>query len=558
MHLLAKIFKNLSKTEQLIFICAALAFIVAGTFFGVNFIYQNSALEPVSGGEYVEGVLGQPSFINPVLAADSGSDRDLSEILFSNLSDLMENHKMSGNGKIWNVRLKDNIFWDDKEVITSDDIILTIKTIQDPDSRSSQASMWQGVLAERVSEREVKITLPSAYVFFEATLRDLKVIPKHIFGSIPAANLRLSDYNFEPVGDGPFRYDSMVKERSGFISQYQLVRNERYFGDKPYLDKIIFKFYQNEDDLTKAFNAGLIDGVGGLNQKGLSQIGINHQTFELHMPRYYAIFFNQSANGILKDKNIRLALDYATDKTKIIDSVFNGQAMATNGPLVLGMAGYDAKVESQQDDFSLDKAGEILSSNGWQLNSDGVAEKFVNKQPQDLEFTLILPDVPALQETANIIKDNWQKIGVKLNLSVRPSDEINSQIIQTRNYEMLLWGNIFENYDSPDLSSFWHSSERFYPGLNLTLYQNSAADNLLQGIRVDFNAERRQAELSSLQSLIIADQPVVFLFSPNYIYVTINSLNGFDGSTEKKFIASANERFKDIEKWYVKTARVFK
>ncbi len=195
MRLLIRIFKKLSYYEQMVFAAAVLVLVSSTAFAGVNFIYQNSFLRPVSGGEYIEGALGQPSFINPVLASDTGPDRDLTNLIFSNLSDLADNFKMSQNGKVWNIRLKDNIFWDDNQLITSDGVILTIKMIQDPDSRSSEASMWQGVVAERVSERELKLILPSPYVFFEATMRELKIIPKHIFASIPAANLRLSDYN---------------------------------------------------------------------------------------------------------------------------------------------------------------------------------------------------------------------------------------------------------------------------------------------------------------------------------------------------------------------------
>jgi len=553
MRLLIQIFKNLSRYEQIIFVAGILVLICSTVFAGINFVYQNTSLKSISGGEYIEGIIGQPSFINPVLASDTGPDRDLTNLIFSNMLDWADSYKMSQNGKVWNIRLKDNIFWDDNQPITSDDVILTIRIIQDPDSRSNKASMWQGVIAERVSERELKLTLPSPYVFFEATMKELEIIPKHIFASIPAANLRLSDYNFEPIGDGPFRFDSLTKERSGFISQYQLVRNERYFGQKPYLDKIIFKFYQNEDNLIKAFNSGAIDGFGGLDAKNISKININHQVFELRMPRYYAVFFNQSGNDLLKDKNIRLALNYATDRQNIIQQVFDNQAMAVYGPLILGMRGYNSKVEPQ-DNFSLSKANEILIANGWQISDTGMAEKTINKQVRNLEFNLILPDIPFLTETANILQNDWSKIGVKLNIIIRSSDEVNSQIIQTRNYEMLLFGNIFSNYESPDLSSFWHSSERFYPGLNLALYQNSAADNLIQAIRTDFNDSRRQVELSGLASLIISDQPAIFLFSPNYLYISGNSLKGFS----EEFISSASDRFQNVQNWYTETARVFK
>lgn len=546
------IFKNFSKIERWIFIASASVFIIALIFFIVDFIRQSTSLKPIAGGEYTEGIIGQPTFINPVLGDNNGPNRDLIELTFSGLLDLAESYKIEDGGKTWDIRLKENIFWDDGEKITSDDVIFTIKTIQDPDSHSPFFSMWQEVAPERVSEREIKLTLPETYAFFESTLKELKIIPKHIFGSIPVANFRLSDFNLEPIGSGPFKFSSFSKERSGFISEYQLVRNDNYFRQKPFFKKIIFKFYQDEEKLIKAFNSGAINGFGGIDEKNLSKINISHETFEIRMPRYYAVFFNPYSQDALGDKNVRLALNYATDREKLIEKVFDNRALSVEGPLVLGMNGYAAEVYAQEN-FSLDEANSILDNAGWQMNNDGIREKNINNQTKQLEFDLMVPQMSFLTETANFLKEDWSKIGVKLNLIVRPPQEINDEIIKTRNYQMILFGNIFESADSPDLYSFWHSSERFYPGLNLALYENKTADDLIQSIRKTLNDSKRQIYLASLQSLIIADQPAVFLFSPHYLYVAKNQLKGFD----EKFIDSASQRFQNVVKWYVKTARIF-
>lgn len=552
MKILIQIFKNFSKIERWIFIASAFIFIIASVFFTVDFIGQSTSFKPIAGGGYTEGIMGQPTFINPVLGDNNGPNRDLVELIFSGLLDLAESYKIEDGGKTWDIRLKENIFWDDGEKITSDDVIFTVKTIQDPDSHSSSFSMWQEVAPERVSEREIKLALPEAYAFFESTIRELKIIPKHIFGSIPVANFRLSDFNLEPIGSGPFKFSSFSKERSGFISEYQLVRNDNYFGDKPFIKNLTLKFYKNEDDLVKAFNSGAITGFGGIDEKNLSKINISHQTFEIRMPRYYAVFFNPYSQDALGDKNVRLALNYATDREKLIEKVFDNRALSVEGPLVLGMSGYASEVYAQEN-FSLDEANSILDNAGWQMNSGGIREKNVDNQAKQLEFDLMVPQMSFLTETAGFLKENWSKIGVKLNLIVQPPQEINDKIIKTRNYQMILFGNIFESANSPDLYSFWHSSERFYPGLNLSLYENKTADDLIQSIRKTLNDSKRQAYLDNLQSLIIADQPAVFLFSPHYLYVAKNQLKGFD----EKFIDSASQRFQNVVKWYVKTARVF-
>jgi len=550
-----QILKIFSRKERLIFTAAFLVFTLSSIFAAINFFEKKTVFRPVAGGEYIEGVIGQPSFINPVIAGDKEADRDLIELVFSELSDLAESFKMSEDGKIWNVRLKENIFWQDNKPIVSDDVVFTIKAIQDPDSRSPLSLSWRGILAERISEIELKLTLSEPYAFFENSIKELRPIPQHLFENIPTANLRLSGYSLEPIGSGPFKFAFFEKEHSGFIREYRLAASENYFGQKPYLKNLSFKYYQNEDELIKAFNDKLIDGFGGLSPKNLSRINVNHRVFGLRSPKYYAVFLNSISQPAFKDKNIRLALDYATDKKTLVKKIFNGRALLNSGPLVLGMKGFAPQLYSEEN-YSLEKANFVLEAGGWQLNNEGIREKKENKEAEArrLEFNLIVPQISFLVETANLIREDWLKIGVKLNLTIRPLAEINEEVIKTRNYEMIIFGNFFANVDNPDLSSFWHSSERFYPGLNLSLYENKAVDILIESIRRDLNEKNCLTDLISLQSLIINDLPAIFLYSPNYLYVANLSLNGFND----KIISFPSDRFKNVESWYVKRARVFR
>jgi len=553
MGYLKRILKSFSKNERIFFVAAFLIFVISLIFSSFIFFSKNTSLVAVAGGSYTEGVVGQPSFVNPVLAGSSEADKDLVEIIYSSLSEMAESYKISGDGKTWSVRLKEGILWDNGQPITADDVIFTINVIQDPDSRSSLYSMWQKVKAERVSELEFKLVLPEAYSFFQNTVDELRPIPKHIFAGVPVSNMRLSDYNLEPVGSGPFKYSSMKTQRSGFIAEYYLVKNDNYFGDKPFLDNFVFKFYENEKDLVNAFNSGSVDGFGGLGANNLSAVKISHQLFEIRMPRYYAIFFNTNAHPALKEKNVRLALNAAVDKNVLIQEVFDGHALAVNGPVVPGMAGYDSGVYPEND-FSIQKANQILDNSGWSVQEDGIRGKALKGDNVRLEFNLIVPSISFLEEGAEAIAKNWEAAGVKVNLLKYSLNDINNEIIKTRNYEMIMFGNVFSTSGFPDLSSFWHSSERFYPGLNLSLYDNKTADSLIEAIRVALDSQKKQTNLSSLQSLIINDYPAIFLFSPNYFYITKKSLNGLD----EKFITLASKRFNNISSWYVKTARVFK
>lgn len=539
-----KIFETFSRTEWLIFGIALFVFAASFIFSASEIFRENTISAPIAGGEYFEGMIGQPTFINPVLGEAGEADRTLSRLIFDDILSLAESRKISDDGKVFNIRLKEDAKWHDGEPITSDDVIFSIRAIQNPDSRSALFSAWRGVEVQRISEREIKLTLSSPYAFFENTLQNLRPIPKHIFGVVPAANLRLSNYNLEPIGNGPFRFEFFEKKRDGFIVEYRLVRNENYFGEKPYLGKFTFRFFPDEKELADAFNAGALDGVWGLAYRDLEKIKISHRLFKLKMPRYYAVFFNPFAREELKNGNVRRALAAAVDRAEIIERVFGGNAAPVYGPLLNFF-------ENGAAEESVVGAADLLEKDGWRLNAEGVREKKVKKDLLKLEFNLAVPQMPFSLEAAELIKESWTEIGVKTNLLAMPPQEIN-ETIKTRNYEMIFFGNILGG--SPDIYSFWHSGERFYPGLNLALYENRAVDALIESVRRNLNPAERERGLKTLQSLIAGDAPAAFLFSPDYFYVVKNK----PVVEISESLSFSDERLENVNKWHLKTAKVFK
>ncbi|TSC96908.1 MAG: Uncharacterized protein Athens101426_148 [Parcubacteria group bacterium Athens1014_26] len=546
-----QIFKSFTKIERYVFWGVFIMFIVASSFWGFSFFDSHTIKVPVSSGQYTEGIIGQPTFINPVISSSNEVDNDLSEIVYSDLIKLSDHYKVSPDGKTWNVVLKSDLLWDDGKPLTSDDVIFTIDTIQNPDAISPLYQTWQGVVAQRISELEIEFNLRSPYAFFLDNLKDLKIIPRHIFGAIPAANLRLSTYNLEPVGSGPYKFISYNKRKDAFITGYNFEINKNYASDKPYINNLSIKFYPNTEELIKAFNSRDIDGFGNLNPKNLNELKLTHQLIEIKMPRYYAIFLNAASNIALQDQNVKNAMELALNRKKIISDVFDGKALEVTGPLPPVISGYSPENISQE--FSLEKSRDLLEKNGWLINNEtGIREKTVGKNTVKLEFDIIVPQIPFLVETVNIIKDDWQNAGIKLNPIVLSPADISEEIIKTRNYQMLIFGNILKN--NPDIFSFWHSSERFYPGLNLSLYENKKVDDLLESIRKNTDEITRNNDLKTLQTIITDDKPALFLFSPNYLYIAPNNLNGF----EEKNMAMPSNRFDNINKWYLKTTRVFK
>lgn len=548
---ISQIFKSLTKKERRVFIAASSVFLVSAVILGVTTFYQTTTPEAVEGGSYTEGIVGQPVTINPLIAGDNDADRDMIALLFAGLLDLAESYKSDETGKIWTIVLKEDLKWSDGKPLTSADVAFTIGTIQNPDARSPFFTTWQGVLAERISEREIRLTLKNTYAFFLDNIKSLRIAPQHVFDNIPPQNFRLSDFNLKPIGSGPYKFVSFNKREDGFITDYYLTSNKYYALKKPFIKKFNIKFFTNKTDAIEAFNAKDINGVGNLDNNDLVSFKINHQLISVNRPRYYAVFFNQSSTAPLKEKEVRLALSAATDRKKILEEALMGQGTAAYGPIPEGVTGYDAEIFSSEI-FSLDRATSTLEKAGWKLEEDGIRAKIINKNKVRLEFDLIVPEAKFLIETAKILKEDWQKAGVNINPIILKTSDVIETAIKPRNYQMVIFGNTLNN--NPDVFSFWHSSQRFEPGLNLALYSDKSADNLLESIRQNLNEDSRLEDLSKFQKIINDAKPAVFLYSPKYLYAAPKDLGGFSAES----IAAPANRFEEVNGWYLKTARVFK
>jgi ABC-type transport system substrate-binding protein len=259
--------------------------------------------------------------------------------------------------------------------------------------------------------------------------------------------------------------------------------------------------------------------------------------WKIPLSDYYAVFFNQNSNPLLKDQNIRSALMAAIDKKRLIDEVLSGNGTPADAP---GFASGSVSAGNYSG-FSEEAARKTITD-----------FKAKNKNEQ-INLTLSVPDVNFLKKTAEFLRDSWQKIGVdQINiLTFNPGDPTNSTI-KSRDYEMLLFGNILEN--PTDLFPFWHSSQKLHPGLNLALYQNLKLDGLTESIRQTTDGTKQSELLSQAQSLILKDQPAVFLFSLPYTYIHTNELGGFSTN----FMTSPADRFRNVSDWYVAQVRVIK
>ena len=159
----------------------------------IIFYDKNTEINPGIGGKYTEGVVGSPRFINPLYAQVSDVDRSLVEIIFSGLMqydnqgkitpDLAEGVEIKDDGKIYEVYLKKGLSWHDGQPISIDDVIFTVKTIQNSDYKSPLRGNYMGVEVEKINEEGVRFKLKTPYAGFIERLT-FKILPKHIWENI--------------------------------------------------------------------------------------------------------------------------------------------------------------------------------------------------------------------------------------------------------------------------------------------------------------------------------------------------------------------------------------
>ncbi|MFA5870377.1 MAG: ABC transporter substrate-binding protein [Candidatus Paceibacterota bacterium] len=523
------IIKHLTHKERIwLFVSSTLLFLSFIGILGIT-IQTQSTMKPIRGGLYTEGIVGQPVMVNPV-KMETSADQDLIALLYAPLSELIETIESSPDGKQYAVKLKEDLFWSDGERLTSNDVLFTIELIQKLGNDSPLFTEWQGVSAVRASELQTTLTISQPYTFFKTNINTLRIVPQHIFGTIPVKNLHLSTYNLEPVGSGPYSVNKIEKRKDGFITEYKLKENTYYVGEKPFIPDFSVRFYPNINSLTHDAELRTVSGFGITNFIPDEIFKLPRIRIEaISMSRYYALFFNQTNNPILQNKELRSALGKAINKEKIVKETLKEQGARIEGPLLRSLLGIEPVPPSYDPEEAARKIGAISG----------------------IKLAVVVPEVPFLEVVAEKIREDWIAAGIsEVAIYPIPMSDIQN-VIQSRNYDVLLFGNTYKN--PIDLFPFWHSSFRFFPGLNLSLYKNTEVDRALEDVRQAKEITQTQInQIIRVDEQITSDAPATFLFSLPYFYIHTTRMEG----SFPELIRGASERFTNVSKWSVNRVRV--
>ncbi len=461
---------------------------------------------------------------------------------------MAESYEISDDQQIYTVHLRKNLVWHDGQPLTAADVFFTINILQDPSYKSPLRSNWQGVEVSQIDDYTVSFNLSNPYAGFLSNLT-VGILPKHIWENIAPEKFSLAEYNLKPVGSGPYKFVDFQKNSNGEILSYNLKAFDKYYDGEPNISRIIFNFYPDEDTMLAAYNKKEIKGMENIDPDKIPSIKNSRSTNikELSFPRYFSIFFNKTKSLPLANDQVRYALSQAVNRQEVIEKVLSNRGSQIFSPFLVLMAEFNPDIDKR--DYNPERAEELLDQAGWVLkDGSDVREKNGTK----LEFKITTADWPDLTETANILAEQWKKIGAKADVEVLAVSDLQQNYIRTREYQTLLFGQI--SSFNPDLYPFWHSSQKQDPGFNLGMMDNKDADELLRDIRQEMDEGKRTEEYKEFQKILSDEAPAVFLYSPYYLYPVSNDIKGIETSK----INSPSWRFADINKWYVKTSRVKK
>ncbi|GIN99790.1 nickel ABC transporter, nickel/metallophore periplasmic binding protein [Brevibacillus halotolerans] len=271
---------------------------------------------------------------------------------------------------------------------------------------------------EVVDDFTFKLILNKPYY---PTLQELTYIrPLRFVGeaAFPDSQNTFKDGLKSPIGTGPWVLSEYKKnERAVFT------RNEKYWGEKPKVDKVIVKVIPDGESRVLAFekkDIDLIFGNGVISQDSfrfLKESG-KYETKLSEPKATRALLFNTNREA-LKERKLRLAIQHAFDKQAVIDHIFYGTERKAD-TLFAPTIPY-TKIDVKPYEHDEKKAKQLLDDAGWkQVNG----KPFREKAGKTLQLELMFISSDNIQKAiAEYTQGEFRKLGIDIKLTSKEEED---------------------------------------------------------------------------------------------------------------------------------------
>ncbi len=497
-------------------------------------------LEPLEGGTLRLSVTRFNNF-NP-LVNNNNSLYQLQNLIYEGLvafdenkdikSALAEAWQISEDGQSIELTLRRDVKWHDGEAFTAEDVIFTHQLIKNSNQAQGisiyKTSLQQISDIRAIENNGIRVTFSRPFSNGLEVLT-FPILPKHLLQGSNADKLTNGD--FPMVGTGMYKVTEYQH-----MQQLALVKNESYWGSKPYIENITVAIVPDREAQLSLFENGEIDVAQPIAVDWAKYTdGKNEKVYEYISNQYEFLGFNFK-NPALVDKALRQAFAYAIDRHTIVKNLYLGHGTVVDVPVQPTSWIFDD--ENLTYGFDASKANQLLEDNGYEKNDSGVRISPLNSAP--LKLKLITNKDNSLREkTAYHIKDELQAIGVEVEVVLLEWNEFNQQLT-SGNYDLVLAG--WDLADMPDFSFAFHSSQT--KATNFISYANEEMDTILADIFKAPSREQKQAAYKLFQNHVTEELPYISLFFKNSAVAIRSNIKG-------NFHPQSDNHYNGIEEWFI-------
>lgn len=398
-------------------------------------------------------------------------------------------------------RIRSEARWSDDTPITSADFKATWREVMTSDDIASRIG-YDAIAGVNDADPAVAI-VTFAQPF--AGWRDLfsaytGLLPKHILEQGPRSATMADGYKFS---GGPYQIESWRKGED-----LTLVPNPRWWGAKPKITKVVFRFLPDTPAAIKAYKTKQVMMIFPPPDAGLVKLALANGTSVAHGSgnQFEALIFN-TEKAPLDDRIVRQAVAHAIDRDTIVRNLIAplepnagktdvGQA-GTGQPKTTPMQSLTLPLPGSapgpfgQYSHDLETVRRLMTTAGWSMR-DGFWHKGEQRAALTISTTAGEPTRAKVEE---LIRSQLREAGFELTIENAPPQVVGGEWGPTGRFSIILIGQI----SSPDPSRCEIVCSEYVPsptndeGGNWARLQIPAVDSIWHAVDTELDTTRRAA-----------------------------------------------------------------
>ncbi len=413
--------------------------------------------------------------------------------------------------------LRPDAKWQDGAPVTPEDVQFSFRAYADAALGAPAGLQLKGVSVRKVGPSSVWIRFPTtaSEQLFDATYY-VRVIPKHIFDSIPRSQWGADSGVAHLVGSGPFKVTEWHRGQSLTL--------ERVAPASDQINRFVWRFAQNQDaalNLVLSHEADVIETLTSPSAKERARADtsvalIPYPSAVTGFLGFRLADAHDVPHPILADRAVRQALTLSLERPPLVKAVL-GDAVVPPGPISRAIWIWSDSVRVLG--YEPARANRMLDSAGWRRGSDSIRVKAGKK----LALDILVPSSSGVRrQLAEAIQQQWKAAGVVATITAVDFPVFQERLGQGR-YDAMI-GAYLDEPSPRGLANQW--TRAGFGALNQGRYDNPRFDSLFTKatLVLDVSTARRlwRQALDSLN----ADPPAIFLYTPTNVAVASKRVTG--------------------------------